>query len=87
MQALAAGHAVTVLARTPAKLATDVRDRVEVIDPEGLTPGALEELSIPSQRPTQRFQVEGDLPPVHRFDQAFFIPKVVIDKPLIQLRR
>lgn len=41
-QALAAGHDVTVLVRTPAKLSADLRDRVGVIAGDGLDPDAVE---------------------------------------------
>ncbi len=40
-QALAAGHEVTVLARTPAKLAPDLAPRVTVIEGDGLDPAAV----------------------------------------------
>ncbi|MEM7260364.1 MAG: hypothetical protein AAF488_00135, partial [Planctomycetota bacterium] len=51
--------------------------RVEVVDPDGLTPGTLHEPTMPSQRPTQRFRVEGELPPVHvvNIDAELFLRK------------
>ncbi len=39
LQALAAGHEVTVLARTPAKLADAVRERVHVVEGDALVSG------------------------------------------------
>jgi putative NADH-flavin reductase len=38
-QALEAGHAVSVLARTPSKIADDLRSRITVIEGDGLHPG------------------------------------------------
>jgi putative NADH-flavin reductase len=41
-QCLEAGHEVTVLARTPSKLPAELRDRITVIEGDGLDPGAVE---------------------------------------------
>ena len=41
-QCLEAGHEVTVLARTPSKLPAELRDRVAIIEGDGLDPGAVE---------------------------------------------
>jgi putative NADH-flavin reductase len=41
-QCLAAGHEVTVLARTPSKLAGDLRGRVTVVEGDGLDANAVE---------------------------------------------
>jgi putative NADH-flavin reductase len=41
-QALAAGHTVTVLARTPSKLPAEVRDRVTVVSGDGLDADAVD---------------------------------------------
>jgi putative NADH-flavin reductase len=42
-QCLEAGHQITVLARTPAKLPAELRDRISVIEGDGLDPGAVEQ--------------------------------------------
>ena len=42
-QALAAGHEVTVLARTPSKLPADLREKVTVVEGDGLDADAFEE--------------------------------------------
>ncbi len=41
-QCLHAGHRVTVLARTPSKLPAELRDRITVIQGDGLDPAAVE---------------------------------------------
>lgn len=46
-QALAAGHDVTVLARTPSKLAPELRDRITVVEGDGLDAAAVAR-AIPS---------------------------------------
>ena len=42
-QCLAAGHEITVLARTPSKLPAELRDRITIIEGDGLDPGAVEQ--------------------------------------------
>jgi putative NADH-flavin reductase len=42
-QCLEAGHEVTVLARTPSKLPAELRDRITIIEGDGLDPGAVEQ--------------------------------------------
>jgi putative NADH-flavin reductase len=41
-QCLEAGHEVRVLARTPSKLPAELRDRITIIEGDGLDPGAVE---------------------------------------------
>ena len=41
-QCLEAGHEITVLARTPSKLPAELRDRITIIEGDGLDPGAVE---------------------------------------------
>jgi putative NADH-flavin reductase len=41
-QCLAAGHAVSVLARTPSKLPAELRDRVDVVEGDGLDAAAVD---------------------------------------------
>jgi putative NADH-flavin reductase len=42
-QCLEAGHEITVLARTPSKLPAELRDRITIIEGDGLDPGAVEQ--------------------------------------------
>jgi uncharacterized protein YbjT (DUF2867 family) len=42
-QCLEAGHEVTVLARTPSKLPAELRDRITIVEGDGLDPRAVEQ--------------------------------------------
>ena len=42
-QCLEAGHEITVLARTPSKLPAELRDRITIIEGDGLDPWAIEQ--------------------------------------------